>query len=333
VKVASGPVADKAGNVAASIESIGFKIDKTRPVIAATGTVNGTAGTNDWYTSAISVEFRATDGLSGFSGKADPHTFMASSGTQQGDAVAVNSGTVTDLAGNAADSVNSGPFKIDYTNPALAPVVSPNPVQLNGSATVDAKATDGTSGVDTASVSCGSVAASSVGAKSVSCSAADNAGNTNSASANYSVVYGAGFGGILQPINGGLTTSLTTNQSDAAFGDDNSRVKLGSTVPVKFQLKDANQALVTDAIARLHVRKLDSTPDAGVDETLPLVNSTTGNQFRYDATSGQYIFNLSTKNVHTNPNGTTVTFTQGTYNLAVLLEDGTLRSLNFNIVK
>ncbi len=55
--------------------------------------------------------------------------------------------------------------------------------------------------------------------------------------------------------------------------------------------------------------------------------------FRYDATSGQYIFNLLTKAGYTNPNGTTTSFAQGTYTLTVILDDDTTRSVNINIVK
>ena len=147
------------------------------------------------------------------------------------------------------------------------------------------------------------------------------------------IVYGNGSVGITQPINGGSTLSLTAAQTDPAFGDDNSRVKLGSTVPVKFTLKDANGAPVSNAVAKLTLKKADATPDPGVDEATSTAASTTGNLFRYDAMSGQYIFNLSTKAGYTNPSGTTVSFGPGTYTLTVVLDDGTTRSVNINIVK
>jgi hypothetical protein len=51
--------------------------------------------------------------------------------------------------------------------------------------------------------------------------------------------------------------------------------------------------------------KADNKPDAGVNEATSMLAATTGNLFRYDATSGQYIFNLSTKSGYTNANGTT----------------------------
>jgi len=103
---------------------------------------------------------------------------------------------------------------------------------------------------------------------------------------------------------------------------------------VKFTLEDATGALVPDAIAKLNVEKADNKPDAGVNEATSMLTATTGNLFRYDATSGQYIFNLSTKSGYTNANGTTVTaFSQGTWTLTVILQDGTTRSVNMQLVK
>jgi MBG domain (YGX type) len=154
------------------------------------------------------------------------------------------------------------------------------------------------------------------------------------------IVYAGGFLGITQPINGGMGESiaLTANSvgagADPDFADDNSRFKLGSTVPVKFQLKDANGALVTNASAQLYLKEADSKPDPGVDEPISTAASTTGNLFRYDAMSGQYIFNLSTKNSsYTNPDGKVVPLAQGTYTISVKLDDNTYRSVNIQLVR
>jgi hypothetical protein len=144
---------------------------------------------------------------------------------------------------------------------------------------------------------------------------------------------------IGQPINGGLTPVLNTmTQADAiqAYSDDNSQFKLGSTVPVKFTLTDANGVPVTEeGIARLFVKQADNKPDPGVAEAISTVQGTEGNEFRpVDADTGQYIFNLSTKRGYTNPNGTVTQFTsQGTYTLSIMLNDGTSRSVNIQLVK
>ena len=70
---------------------------------------------------------------------------------------------------------------------------------------------------------------------------------TNANNSNYNITYvGANLtitpaysASFLQPINGGLTPAISgMSAADAAtaFSNDDSRFKLGSTVPVKFQL-------------------------------------------------------------------------------------------------
>jgi hypothetical protein len=132
------------------------------------------------------------------------------------------------------------------------------------------------------------------------------------------IVYGTAFGGIQQPIN----------------ADGSSRVKLGSTVPVKFTLS-SNGSPLNSAVAYLNVKKLDNSPDMGVDEAPLTIAPSSGNQFRLgDATTGQYIYNLSTKNAFTGANGSSITtWTQGTYQLQIVLDDGTARTVNIQIVK
>jgi hypothetical protein len=301
-------------------QSVTIKRDATQPSV--TVSLAHSADHNTWYNAPVGYGVSArSDDTSGIDSCQADATY---SGPDSQNASV--SRECTDLAGNTG--TGSATFKYDDTNSALAPTVDPNPVQLMGSATVKANASDSTSNVDQASVSCGSVDANTVTApnsnRSVSCSAADNAGNTNTASATYTVVFGSGFGGFLQPIN----------------TDGSSRFKLGSTIPVKFQLKDATGALVTgDQIAQLAVNQSDTKPDAGVDEAISTAASTTGNWFRYDATSGQHIFNLSTKSGYTTPDPNnpgqikTVQFSQGTWTLWILLKDGTSRSVKVQLVR
>jgi hypothetical protein len=104
---------------------------------------------------------------------------------------------------------------------------------------------------------------------------------------------------------------------------------------VKFELRDANGAPVTNATnIRLFVSQADSKPDPGLDEVFSTSAATTGNLFRLaDATTGQWVFNLSTKSGYTS-NGTTVSFTsQGTYKLSAVLDDGSSRSVNIQLVR
>jgi hypothetical protein len=104
------------------------------------------------------------------------------------------------------------------------------------------------------------------------------------------------YSGVLQPIN----------------PDGSSIFKLGSTVPVKFALTDADAAKIETAVASLSVAKVSNDVEGTFVEASSTSNATTGLLFRYDATSQQYIFNLSTKGLST-----------GTWSLKVTLDDGT----------
>ena len=96
--------------------------------------------------------------------------------------------------------------------------------------------------------------------------------------------------------------------------------KVGSTIPVKFQLQDADGNYITDAVATISLQKLAGVIPAGdvFDDSSGAAND--GNLFRYDPTSNQYIFNLSTK-----------TATTGKWQIVVTLEDGATYSVNIGL--
>jgi hypothetical protein len=130
---------------------------------------------------------------------------------------------------------------------------------------------------------------SSVGWKSFSVTGTDNAANTATSTVQYGVNYG--WSGFLQPIN----------------ADGSSIFKLGSTVPVKFQLTGAS-AGISNAVAKLYIAKIDNGIDGTDVEAVSTATADSGNTFRYDSTSQQYIFNLGTKGL-----------TTGTYRLKVYI--------------
>jgi hypothetical protein len=164
--------------------------------------------------------------------------------------------------------------------------VSPNPVYLNGSATASAGATDSGSGI--ASQSCGTLSTNSVGAKTVTCTATDNAGNTNTVSVSYNVIYR--FDGFLQPINDTGHPQICGSPCPVSI------FKAGSTIPVKFQLKDANGNIVQAASLPVWITPLKGSPTSStVDESVYTDPSTSGTNYRWDATAQQYIYNWGTK--------------------------------------
>jgi hypothetical protein len=107
--------------------------------------------------------------------------------------------------------------------------------------------------------------------------------------------YNYDFGGYLAPIS---------NAGPNTFQD-------GSTVPVKFQLSVQGQN-VSWAAATLWV------------DGQPAVSQVPGqgNAFRYDPTTQQYEFNLSTKDMNLSP---------GSHTLIVKLDDGTSHSVTITL--
>ncbi len=190
--------------------------------------------------------------------------------------------------------------------------MSPNPVLLNGSATATASATDNVSGI--ATQSCGTIATNTVGTKTVTCSATDNAGNIATANATYTVIYR--FDGFLQPIND------TSHPQVCGSPCVVSVFKSGSTVPVKFQLKDANGNIVQAGSLPIWVTPVrGSRTSSSVDESVYSTTTTSGTNYRWDSTLSQYIFNWGTRG-----------FAAGYYwRIGVQLDDGQTYYVNVGL--
>ena len=140
-----------------------------------------------------------------------------------------------------------------------------------------------------------------LGVTTVTCTATDKAGNVGTEK--FTVTVTAAWSNVLQPVN----------------ADGSSIFKLGSTVPVKFQLTGAS-AGITNLSARLYLQRLGAGATGTSLEAISTSNATIGNLFRHDATSGQYIFNLNTK-----------TLSAGTYQLRIDMGDGAVRTVNISL--
>jgi uncharacterized repeat protein (TIGR03803 family) len=116
------------------------------------------------------------------------------------------------------------------------------------------------------------------------------------------------WSGVLQPID-----------PPNGNGVSSSVFKAGSTVPVKFALTGASAGITTLA-ATLSCAKV-SNGVVGTDlEAVSTAAATTGNQFRYDAATGQYMFNWSTRGL-----------TSGMYRLFINLGDGVSRTVDIGL--
>jgi hypothetical protein len=279
-------------------------IDKSAPKVNDGGPTTS-ANSAGWYNTEVINRFTATDSLSGLANAADASFTKTTTG--EGSAVKVNSGDVSDKAGNKA-SADSNTFQIDKTAPTLNPSVSPNPVLLNGSATVSAGASDSLSGLASAAT-CGSVDTSSVGSKSVECSATDKAGNNTKKSANYSVNYK--FDGFRQPVD----------NKDASGAYIYNVAKAGSAIPLKFSLS-GNQGLsiIKDGAPKVsQVNCATSAPTDTIEELATVANS----GLTYDATADQYNYVWKTP----------TTYAGKCYKLDMVLTDGTSHVAYFKFTK
>jgi hypothetical protein len=270
--------------------------DSTPPTISASATKadNTPYTVGSWTNQTVTVHFTCDDTGSGLASCPADQTFST-------DGVFTASGTATDNANNSA-STTFGPVQIDKTAPMLNPVVSPNPVVLGATAIASAGATDGGSGV--ASQSCDIVDTTSVGSKSVSCTATDNAGNTASAPASYSVIYS--FSGFFQPVDPLPTLNVA---------------KAGSGIPVKFSLA-GNQGLNVFAAGYPQSQSFNCSSDAPSD-TVEEVVTVSVSGLKYDATANQYIYSWKTSTNWAN------TCRQ----LVVKFIDGTIVRANFKFTK
>jgi hypothetical protein len=118
--------------------------------------------------------------------------------------------------------------------------------------------------------------------------------------------------GFLQPIN---DTAHQVGQSLSVF-------KAGSTVPVKFQLKNSAGFVVQAAIPPQWLPpQKGSAMSAPIDESLYSGTGTSGTAFRWDSASAQYIYNWSTKGLSAGY----------WYRISVKLDDGNTYSVTVGL--
>ena len=206
-----------------------YHTESTPPTISVTAVKDDGSSyiPGTWTNQTVTVKYTCNDEDSGIASCPADQIFSADGITAE------TIGTAVDNVGNSANA-NFGPIQIDKTPPALFIGVSPNPILLNGNAELLTNAADMLSGINPGAMPCSNIDTNSVGVKSVSCYVSDNAGNTTMSETEYQVIYD--FDGFLNP--------LTDCINNACADYDVTVVNPGSTLPVKFQLKDANGDVV-----------------------------------------------------------------------------------------
>ena len=147
---------------------------------------------------------------------------------------------------------------------------------------------------------------------------------TSTVGATTNVTISTTLNGVTQ--NSSLTVRLVYNFSGylpPLLNDGSSLFHSGRTVPVKFQLTATDGSVVTNATANVQVFQIQNTPTGTVDQDMSATasgNSTSGTAFRFDPTSNQYIYNLSTSG-----------YASGTYLLRTTISDGSTHDVQFSI--
>jgi hypothetical protein len=270
---------DIAGN--RGTDKVTVKLDKTGPSITGAVT-SGTLGNNGWYVGPVTVHFTCSDPLAGVAVCPDDVT-LTSNGANQS-----LTRTATDKAGNTKATTVSG-ISIDQEKPSITlnGIASGGVYTLGAVPNATCSASDDFSGPGPCSVQISGGLANGVGTFNYTANATDLAGNTSQVKGSFRVVYNVadGVAFFLQPIN---DTTHMKSLNTSIF-------KAGSTVPAKFQLRNANGAIV-----QANTPPVWETPTRGSAITAPPNEDAygaigdTSSTFRWDATAQQYIYNWNT---------------------------------------
>jgi hypothetical protein len=278
---------DFAGNVGS--DSVTVRLDKTAPTISGAATTN--PNSFGWYNGPVTVKFACADqgtvqsGIAectGWSANVNSGVTMSNNGAGQSVP-----GAAEDRAGNAA-SATVGGINIDTVQPTITVngIISGSIYTLGAVPTASCSAADADSGVDgSCSLQVTGGLANGVGTFNYTATARDKAGNVKTVQGSYRVIYNVqqGTAFFLQPIN---DTAHDTGLTTSVF-------KAGSTVPVKFQLKDANGRVVqANSLPQWLTPARGSLMTVDVDEIIYTDPVTTGGYYRWDGQ--QYIYNWGT---------------------------------------
>jgi hypothetical protein len=263
--------------------------DTTPPSIVAS--VDPTPNAAGWVNVPATVSFVCSDEESGLAPNACPADVVVSA-----DGSTTVERSVVDLAGNQASA--SMTVKVDQ----VAPVV----VLQGAPAAPQCVTTDAISGVATsATLATTTVPVNGVPTTTATCSGAtDNAGNA-APTLQATFVAALQFTGFLAPVD----NAPTVNTGSA-----------GKSYPIKFQLRDAQNRLVTSlaAVTSTKYRAVSCQTLQGSADALETTATSSGG-LRYDSAVQQFIYNWKTPSA------------RGCYVLEVTLADGVTKAANFNL--
>jgi hypothetical protein len=277
------------GGSAGPVE-VKIKRDGTAPVITDAGAKSIPDGAQGWYITEAFNKFTSSDSPSGLA-DTTKDSFEVGTGTDEGADLTVESGPVSDKAGNtAASETSTASFNVDLSNPHSVAFVG-DPAAGSShyfgslpSAEPTCTAEDEVSGLENCEVKDYSTA---VGTHTMTATAADKAGRTATTTRTYTVDPWT-MKGFYQPVD-----MTPTNATSPVYNT----VKGGSTVPFKFEvfagsteLTDPASTIGGNSDVKVAPINCDGT---GIEDAIE-TTATGGTVLRYDSTAGQFVFNWQT---------------------------------------
>ncbi|TAK09407.1 MAG: hypothetical protein EPO39_02430 [Candidatus Manganitrophaceae bacterium] len=277
------------------------RIDKTGPnILSQQSPIPNPSG---WNNTNVTVQFEGEDALSG-GVECRPAAVPV---TTEGDDQSIAT-VCTDASGNSTAGARA--VRIDKSAPLLTLPSFSSSYPLNGTISLSFGASDILSGLSSASATLDGSAVSSgaqvilnrAGLHTFSLTAFDRAGNSAGQSVNFTVGYQ--FNGFLPPLTAG---------GDAPV------FEIGSTIPVMFQLTDANGSAVSTAVARLSLQRyVEGEPVGPPIEATSFGSINIGNLFHFDGI--HYSYSLSTS-----------TLIAGSWQLRAALDDGSVHTIEIRL--
>ncbi|MBI1729600.1 PxKF domain-containing protein [Candidatus Acetothermia bacterium] len=305
-------------NLCIFINSMGpIMVDMKAPQLAGCDSPDG-----NWHVDDVTLYCTYTDGGSGpTTQRISLSTNVPASGSDENAAASAHGSEACDTVGNCAPPPpDIAGNKVDKSGKAGQSADTKGPiafcVQIDGKsptftlnqsgATVSVSVSDSGSGVEAPSVSIG-VSTSTPGNNTVTITVQDLAGNTTTIECPYIVDYK--FGGFSSPKGKDPNDKSTSPVPSFA---------LGSAIPIKWQLSDANAVFIKDVamVVSLKVAFNANCKGSATGEPVELLTTEGRKGLIYDTGKDLFSFNWSTQGLKS-----------GCYNIMLGLNDGTVHEL------